>query len=120
MQTIPIEEFNKTRQALEEVNNKIHTLTKKNEDMINKNEISLAEIEYVEFQIRIDKIANILSRLNLSEQERSKLQQTLVNSDLAIEFIEETYAPISKKNIFETKLPQKSIADRSNELSYYK
>jgi hypothetical protein len=79
---------------LQDANNKIISLTKANEDIINKNEITLAETEYLEYQTRTVQIKSILSRLNITEQERNKLLQTLVNSDLSIEFIQETYAHI--------------------------
>jgi len=119
IQTIPILEYNKTKQALEEANNKIISLTKANEDIINQNDITLAETEYLQYQTRIEQITRTLARLNLPEQERNKLQQILVKSDLSIEFIEETYRPITnKKNTIETKLPQKSVANKEFS-SYY-
>src|SRR5688572_25065402 len=121
IQTVPIVEFNNLKQALDHANNQIVSLTKEKEDIINKNEITIAETEYIESETRTQQIASILSRLNLTEQERNKLLQTLVNSDLSIEFIQTTYEPITKKNItVGTKLPQKSIPDRSKDLSYYK
>ena len=119
VETVPIEEYHKTKQALDEANNKIASLTKEKEDIINRNEITIAETEYIESETRIEQIASILSRLNLREQERRKLQQTLVNSDLSIEFIQETYEPITKKNIqIGTKLPQRSIPDKTKDFSY--
>ena len=121
VQTVSLKEHIKTKQALEEANNKIISLTKANEDIITKNEISLAETEYIESETRTKQIESILSRLNLTEQERNKLLQTLVNSDLSIEFIEETYQPITKKTItVGTKLPQKSLPDKTKDFSYYK
>jgi hypothetical protein len=126
IQTVPIEEYNQTKQALEQANARVLSLQKANQDIINKNEITLAETEYTEFQVRTEQITSILARLNLPEQERIKLQQILVNSDLSIEFIEETYRPISKKNNInnnriaaETKLPQKSVPIKDKEFSYY-
>jgi hypothetical protein len=126
VKTISIEEYNKTKQALEQANNKIISLEKANEDIINKNEITLAETEYIESEVRSIQIENILSRINnITDQERNKLQQTLVNSDLSVDFIEDTYKRISKtkKNNInrvaaETKLPQKSIPDKAKDFSY--
>jgi hypothetical protein len=119
IQTVPIEEYNKAKQALQDANNRILTLTKANEDIIKDNDITLAETEYLQYEMRIEQIASILSTLNITDKERSKLLQTLANSDLTIEFIAETYAPITKKNIIiETKLPQKSISDKIKDLSY--
>jgi hypothetical protein len=120
VQTVPIEEHNKLKQALEEANNKIISLQKANEDIINKNEIIIAETEYSECQIRTEQVTSILSRLNLTDKERSKLLQILVKSDLSIDFIQETYSPISKKNIsiVETKLPQKSVIEKRNDSNF--
>ncbi len=121
VQTVPIVEFNNLKQELEEANARVLSLTKEKEDIINKNEIAIAESEYTESQTRTKQIESILSKTNITGQEQKKLLQTLVNSDLTVDFIAETYAPISyKKNNFETKLPQKSIADRSKDLSYYR
>jgi hypothetical protein len=46
------------------------------------------------------KIANILSALSITDEKRNHLLETLVNSDLSIEDIKETYDPIitNKKN----------------------
>jgi hypothetical protein len=119
VQTVPIDEYNKAKQALEEANNRIISLTKANHDIINQTELVVAETEYLQYQTRKEKIVNILSRLNITDKERRKLLETLLKSDLSIEFIEETYSPImTKKNIqIGTKLPQKSIPDK--EFSYY-
>jgi hypothetical protein len=117
IQTVSIDEYNKAKQALEESKIKIASLEKANETIINQNDLTIAETEYLQYEMRIEQIASILSTLNITDKERSKLLQTLANSDLTIEFIAETYAPITKKNIqIGTKLPQKSIPDK--ELSY--
>jgi hypothetical protein len=119
IQTVPIDEYNKLRKELEQRQAIRDSLTKENERIIKQTEITLAEIEQVEFEMRIEKIKNILSALSITNEERGKLLETLVNSDLSVEFIAETYAPITKKNIIvETKLPQKSIPDRSKDLTY--
>jgi hypothetical protein len=125
VQTVPIEEYNKIKQALEQANARVLSLQKANQDIINKSEITLAETEYIESQVRSIQIENILSKINnITDQERNKLQQTLVNSDLSVEFIEDTYRRISKKNninnnrIVETKLPQNSVPLKDNDFSY--
>ena len=110
-----------------QANIKIASLEKSNQDIINQNDVIIAETEYLQYETRVNQMTNILSRLSITDQERKKLLQTLVNSDLTIEFIEETYQPIittTKKNnisIVETKLPQKSTptADKTKEFSYY-
>ena len=116
IQTVTLEEHNRLKQTLEQANARINSLTKANEDIINKNDVTLAETELLEYQTRVDKITNILARINnISEQERNKLLQTLINSDLSIEFIEETYRPIvTKKSNIETKLPQKNGLERND------
>jgi hypothetical protein len=120
IQTVPIEEYIHAKQALQEANARILSLEKENQNIINQTDLIVAETEYTESETRTIQIKNILSRLNMKEQERNKLLQTLVNSDLTVEFIAETYAPISyKKNNFETKLPQRSIGERNKEFSYY-
>jgi DNA primase catalytic subunit len=119
-ETVPIEEHNKTKQALEEANARILSLENENQDIINQTDLIVAETEYTQLETRSLQIKSILSRLNITQQERNKLLQTLVNSDLTVDVIAETYAPISyKKNKFETKLPQKSSPDRSKQVSYY-
>jgi hypothetical protein len=125
VQTVPIEEYNKTKQALKQANARVLSLQKANEDITNKNDIVMAETEYIESQVRSIQIENILSRINnITDQEHSKLLQTLVKSDLTIEFIEKTYESISKKNIVnnkrivETKLPQNSVPLKDKDFSY--
>jgi hypothetical protein len=122
IQTVPIEEYNKTKQALQDANNKIISLTKANETIINQNDITLAETERLESDIRVLKIKSILDATTLSDAEKEKQLQVLPRSSLPIEFIQETYEPITKKNItreFSTKLPQRSLAEKTKEFSYY-
>ena len=121
IQTVPIEEYNKTKQALDEANNKIILLTKTNEDTINQNDITLAETERLESDIRVLKIKSILDATTLTDAEKQKQLQVLPRSSLSIEFIQETYQPITKKNDIskvETKLPQKSVIEKRNDSDF--
>jgi hypothetical protein len=126
VETVPLEEYNKTKQALEEANNNIITLTKTNEDIINKNEITNAEVEKLESDIRVLKIKSILDATTLTDAEKEEQLQVLPRSSLSIDFIQSTYERITKtkKNninrIVETKLPQKSIIEKNKDFSYVK
>jgi len=120
-QIVSIEEYNKVKKATEEVQAKADSLSKINERKIEENKSIITNIEKLQSEIRIEKIANILSALTFkTDEERSKLLQTLVNSDLSIDFIRETYEPFKKNNINkgETKLPQKSVPDNRNDSSF--
>jgi hypothetical protein len=124
-ETVPIEEYNKTKQALEETKAKIATLEKANETIINQNYITLAETERLESEIRVLKIKSILDATTLSDTEKEKQLEVLPRSSLPIEFIQSTYEPITKKNISKvgtasTKLPQKSVPIKDKDFSYVK
>jgi len=120
-QTVSIEEYNKEKKELEELQAKAQSLKKVNERIKEENKSIITNIEKLQSEIRIEKIANILSALSFkTDEERQKLLQTLVNSDLSIDFIRETYEPIktNKKKQYETKLPQKSIPEKRTDSNF--
>jgi len=123
IQTVPIEEYNKAKQALEQTKAQITSLEQANETIINQNDITLAETERLEADIRVLKIKNILDATTLSHAQKEEQLQILPRSNLSVEFIEETYKPITKKNnvisTVGTKLPQKNIPDKTKDFSYY-
>jgi hypothetical protein len=122
IQTVPIEEYNKLKEAVEQQEAIRDSLTKENERIMKENEVTLAEIEVLEQDIRVQRIENILITVPFrSEQARSEVLKSLVNSNLSIKDIEDTYSTL-KKTIptVGTKLPQKSIPDKNKEFSYYK
>ena len=73
------------------------------------------EKQALEAQVRELQVKNILSVVPFeTEEKRTKVLQGLVNSNVTIDFIRETYEPFIKQNnqnkssSKETKLPQKS------------
>jgi hypothetical protein len=69
--------------------------------------------------IRTEKIGNILSNVPFkTDDERQKVLQSLVNSNLSLNDIESTYQPFLTKSATiqtTTKLPQKSTLDNRND-----
>ena len=87
------------KQKLEELQAKITSLEKANEDIINQNEVTQAEIELLESETRKEQIKSILFATTLSNEEIERQLEVLPRSGLSIEFIASTYEPITKKNI---------------------
>ena len=106
-ETVPIEEYNKLKQVVDEKEAIRDALTRENERIMKENDVTIAEAERLESEIRVEKIRNILQATTLTDAEKEKQLQVLPTSGLSIEFIQSTYEPITKKNInkFETKLP---------------
>ena len=107
-ETVPIEEYNKLKQVVEEKEAIRNALSKENERIMKENEITIAEIEQLESEMRVKDITIILSEVPFrSDEARNQVLQGLIKSNLSVKDIQDTYEPITKKNInkFETKLP---------------
>jgi chromosome segregation ATPase len=112
-QTVSIEEYNKAKEAFEKTKAEYEALTKENERIREETKSITTNIQKLQSEIRTQKITNILSGLTLTDERKQKLLETLVNSNLDIDTIKETYEPLKKNDSKnkETKLPQKSIPD---------
>lgn len=129
-QEVSIEEHTKLQEQLKQANEEIKSLkslTNEKDTVISQlkqgNEDLTNRVGTIEKEIRTKEIANVLSAVTFkTDEERSKRLETLVNSNLAIDAIRETYEPLisaqsTKSASISTKLPQKSASsEEQNEV----
>lgn len=123
-ETISLEEFNKVKEAnesLKKENAELKSLTTEKDNVISGlkqgNEDLTNRVAAIEKASRTEKIANVLSAVTFkTDEERNKRLDTLVNSNLEIDAIKETYEPLisATKSAAVTRLPQKNASSDDN------
>jgi len=110
---IDIAEYNKAKEALEKTKAEHEALIQSNNRIREETKSIAADIEKLQLEIRTQKILNILSAVPLTDEKRKELLQSLVNGNLTIDTIRESYEPLTNKknDIKGTKLPQRSTPD---------
>jgi len=128
--TVSIEEHEKLKQALDEIKkerDELKSLSSEKDNVISglkeQNENITNRVASIEKEIRTKDVANILSAMTFkTDEDRSKRLETLVNSNLTIDSIKETYEPLvsaSQVKSAKTSLPQKSVANNEEQESAF-
>jgi uncharacterized coiled-coil DUF342 family protein len=130
IKTVSVEEHAKLKQAFDEIKkerDELKSLSTEKDNVISglkeQNENITNRVASIEKEIRTKDVANILSAMTFkTDEDRSKRLETLVNSNLTIDSIKETYEPLvsaSQIKQAKTSLPQKSTPSEESEQSAF-
>ena len=118
IQTVSIEEFNKIKQALEESNAKVASLTKVNETVTEENKSVTEKLNTLQSEYRKDKVASLHEGCYFkSDEDKAGSIDSFTKSGMTYEEINKHLDQLRhiKSGNVETKLPQKSASVEEKE-----